>query len=168
MPNLLKTCVGCYNQKPEDAFGPNGYTRKDGTKGKRRDCKDCCNKRRAEYFQMAPKREKINERRRRTYAEDPAPRRGQNRKYSLRNLCGLTVEQVDKKLQDVDFCCEICGSHESQSYRGLKVDHCHETKVNRGMLCQNCNNGLGHFKDNVDNLLTAISYLLEDKSKKFG
>jgi hypothetical protein len=167
MPNLLKTCIICAVPKPLEEFGDNGYTRKDKTKGKRNDCRECCNKRRSRYFKDEEKRADINKRRRRTYSEDSEPRRSQNRKYSLKTLYGLTVEQVDGRLAEIDHCCEICGQHESESYRGLKVDHCHDTKENRGMLCQNCNNGLGHFKDDIDSLLRAVEYLLEDKSKKF-
>jgi hypothetical protein len=29
----------------------------------------------------------------------------------------------------------------------------------RGLLCRNCNQGLGHFDDNRDSLQQAISYL---------
>jgi hypothetical protein len=32
------------------------------------------------------------------------------------------------------------------------VDHCHETGRNRGILCQDCNQGIGHLKDNPDTL----------------
>lgn len=167
MPNLLKKCIVCEKTKSIEEFGANGYTKKDGTKGKRNDCKKCCNDRRAEYFRNPEKRAGINIRRRRTYAVDSAPRRGQNRKYNLRTNYGLEVAAVDAYLVKIEFCCEICGTHDSETYRGLKVDHCHSTNINRGMLCQNCNNGLGHFKDDIDSLLRAVEYLLEDKSKKF-
>lgn len=29
----------------------------------------------------------------------------------------------------------------------------------RGILCNDCNKGLGNFKDNIDLLLNAVSYL---------
>lgn len=50
--------------------------------------------------------------------------------------------------------CVICGSNEK-----LVVDHCHETEQIRGILCTNCNLGLGHFKDDPLLLEFAIQYL---------
>lgn len=51
--------------------------------------------------------------------------------------------------------CVICGSAEN-----LVVDHCHKTNVVRGMLCNHCNRGLGHFKDDPMLLEFAKIYLL--------
>lgn len=39
------------------------------------------------------------------------------------------------------------------------LDHCHKTGKIRGVLCINCNSGLGFFKDNIPILKAAISYL---------
>ena len=51
--------------------------------------------------------------------------------------------------------CVICGSEEN-----LVVDHCHKTNIIRGMLCNHCNRGLGHFKDDPQLLEFARIYLL--------
>jgi hypothetical protein len=51
--------------------------------------------------------------------------------------------------------CTICGSEEK-----LVVDHCHKTNVIRGMLCNHCNRGLGHFRDDPHILEFARIYLL--------
>jgi hypothetical protein len=51
--------------------------------------------------------------------------------------------------------CVICGSTEE-----LVVDHCHKTNTIRGMLCNHCNRGLGHFRDDPELLEFARIYLL--------
>lgn len=45
----------------------------------------------------------------------------------------------------------------------LVIDHCHRTGIVRGLLCENCNRGLGMFKENVANLAVAANYLLKFK-----
>jgi hypothetical protein len=39
------------------------------------------------------------------------------------------------------------------------VDHCHQTKRVRGVLCQHCNTLLGMAKDKIRVLRAAIKYL---------
>ncbi|WP_327135523.1 endonuclease VII domain-containing protein [Streptomyces sp. NBC_01343] len=41
----------------------------------------------------------------------------------------------------------------------VHVDHCHETGRVRGVLCLNCNMGLGLLKENPDRIRRAIQYL---------
>lgn len=36
---------------------------------------------------------------------------------------------------------------------------CHKSNFVRGLLCHGCNIGLGAFKDDINNLKSAISYL---------
>lgn len=52
--------------------------------------------------------------------------------------------------------CRICGTTEN-----LHIDHCHDRNVARGVLCRNCNHGLGNFKDSPELLLSAVTYLKE-------
>lgn len=52
--------------------------------------------------------------------------------------------------------CAICGAPKK---RELVIDHDHATGFTRGLLCQPCNNGLGHFKDSPESLRAAALYL---------
>jgi len=52
--------------------------------------------------------------------------------------------------------CAICGGT-----KRLAIDHDHKTGRIRGRLCINCNSGLGMFKDDVELLRTAVSYLVD-------
>ena len=77
---------------------------------------------------------------------------------------GLTLDCYNKMLELQGFKCAICGrtdSGDSQSKR-LYVDHDHATGRVRGLLCSQCNMGLGKFFDNTDFLRNAITYLEEN------
>lgn len=53
--------------------------------------------------------------------------------------------------------CMICP--DEIELRTAHIDHCHETGAVRGLLCRSCNLGLGHFKDRVELLEKAMTYL---------
>jgi Recombination endonuclease VII len=55
--------------------------------------------------------------------------------------------------------CAICGIHRYDLGTDLFVDHDHETSKIRGLLCSSCNSGLGYFKDDIDIIRRAVSYL---------
>ena len=55
--------------------------------------------------------------------------------------------------------CAICGDPPKADKR-LSLDHDHATGLDRGLLCQPCNIGLGQFRDDPHRLLSAVVYLL--------
>jgi len=70
---------------------------------------------------------------------------------------GLSRVEFVRMYEDQDGCCAIC--REDISIKDIKVDHDHETGVVRGLLCSQCNVGIGMLKENPDIMTTAILYL---------
>ena len=67
--------------------------------------------------------------------------------------------------------CRICGKTVHKAPENSKdkqdqavIDHDHKTGKLRGLLCHQCNVGLGNFKDSTNRMLNAIMYL--SKAKK--
>ena len=66
----------------------------------------------------------------------------------------MISDEALKELKETTKECVICGSNEK-----LVVDHDHQTGKIRGMLCNHCNRGLGHFRDDPMLLEFAAQYL---------
>jgi len=82
---------------------------------------------------------------------------------NLQKAYGITLAQYNELLQKQNACCAICARPSDKMKKRLGVDHNHETGKIRGLLCFDCNYGLGYFKDNSSFLSRAISYLgIED------
>lgn len=81
---------------------------------------------------------------------------------------GCDTEQYQTLLDRQDGKCAICGVSEGhRSCRGtscrLAIDHDHRTGAIRGLLCGNCNRGLGRFKDSIAILESALRYLKREQ-----
>lgn len=85
----------------------------------------------------------------------------QVKRAALKRIYGLTPEQRDELFAKQGSCCGICKSTEPGSTKGWHIDHCHDTKCVRGILCNHCNLMLGYAKDNRTTLADAIEYLCE-------
>ena len=81
----------------------------------------------------------------------------------LQKTYGITYKDFHRMFQEQGGVCKICKKKGFALVKGqrvlLVVDHCHESKTVRGLLCHNCNRGLGLFQDNIEILKQAISYL---------
>ena len=71
----------------------------------------------------------------------------------------LTLDDYDELLHEQNGHCAICGVRFSAEGASPVVDHCHDGGHVRGLLCNNCNTGLGLFADSPDILKQAIKYL---------
>lgn len=81
----------------------------------------------------------------------------------LEKKFGITLAQYHEMLTEQGGGCAICGKPERTSRSGktlsLAVDHCHNSSQVRGLLCVNCNQGIGSFRDDPEILRKAIEYL---------
>lgn len=68
---------------------------------------------------------------------------------------GLTESELEAMRARQGGRCAICG----QEQKFLNIDHDHVSGKVRGLLCKPCNLGLGHFKDRLDVVIAAASYL---------
>ena len=129
VPEGQKFCVACGAIKPLTDFPRN---RSDST-GYATYCKPCHNA-------------KTRESKKRLY--------GGTREYHLRQRYGIGEKEFAELLAEQGGGCAICGAADPQH-----VDHDHRTGWVRGILCFNCNGGLGQFRDDPGALSKAITYL---------
>lgn len=81
------------------------------------------------------------------------------RNYNLKLKFGITIKDYDELLVLQDNKCAICLTDASQFKKRLAVDHCHKTNVVRGLLCSDCNRGIGLLKDSAELVARAANYL---------
>lgn len=78
-----------------------------------------------------------------------------------RRLIDLSQKEYDEILKSQNNQCAICGRDAKEFKSALNVDHDYKTDKIRGLLCMNCNMGLGHFKDSLSNLHKALMYIVK-------
>ena len=82
---------------------------------------------------------------------------------------GLTQEQYEIQLAIQNGVCAICRNPHGRALCGrskdLAVDHDHLTGRLRGLLCDDCNLGLGLFRDDPQRLMNAALYLLAHNAR---
>lgn len=87
------------------------------------------------------------------------------RRAFLQRAYGITEADYERMFCACKGLCQICRRPETAKRNGrirlLCVDHNHETKTVRGLLCSSCNRGVGYFADDPLRMAAAISYLEE-------
>ena len=143
---LTKTriCNGCKAEKDLDEF----YPVKHGKYGKAAKCKGC-------MYELVKKSNEKN----------PGIKRNSRWKnrFKILNPNGTQFTYEDYEVMVTLFGdkCQVCGRTEktAQNKTFWTVDHDHETGIVRGLVCFNCNVGLGALGDNIEGLEKALSYL---------
>lgn len=145
---LTKRCKACGEDKELNLFPID----KKAKYGRRVYCKTCEKTRREAEGNHAEKQRIWRNNNRegyRTYA----------RLWSYKKLgINITEEQYVSLKERQDNKCALCGNSPKQD-RVLCLDHNHATGQPRGLLCNDCNIGLGKFKDDIEVLAKAIVYL---------
>ena len=93
------------------------------------------------------------------------------RRAKIKMKYKLTLEQYEEMLVAQDYKCAICHIDQSEFKHPLCVDHdrtCCPTDITcgkciRGLLCSQCNIGIGGLKDDEQRILSAIDYVRKYK-----
>ena len=135
MKTNIKKCTTCGLEKQHTEFPP-----------RRRKCRECV----AEYLKAwkAENHEKVRE-------------------YKILKNFGVTYHKYEEMHKQQKGLCAICQKPELALMFGkemkLAVDHDHNTGTVRGLLCCNCNRGIGLLKDNPEWLRRAAEYIEKDR-----
>lgn len=90
-------------------------------------------------------------------------RKHRERKYGLAKY-KITEADYDGMLREQNYVCAICKQpekikdHNTKKLKLLAVDHCHDTNKVRGLLCTNCNIGIGNLKHDPILIRAAALY----------
>ena len=84
-----------------------------------------------------------------------------SRSYEMQRVYGITLDTYDAMLAAQNGRCAICNTETTKGR--FAIDHCHTTGKVRGLLCFDCNTGIGKLKDDPSLLLTAYNYLTNEE-----
>lgn len=135
----MKTCTRCKLEKSFEEFTPRKSRRKAGGPPTLNTVCRKCRTQQTYAWRI------------RTNRDAPKPRPG----YSREHLYGLSETAFKELVTKQRNLCKICECEMGCPH----VDHCHQTGAVRGLLCQNCNTGIGMLKDSPERLRKALDYL---------
>lgn len=181
----LKRCSDCKEEKPISDFAKNRRAR-DGLFAY---CKPCARRRSLAWKAANPERakaytaewkrnnrERLNEYQRNWYAENSGRWPGYAASYRERHPeawarkqrsarlvreYGVTLEEYEVMVAKQGGVCWICRQPPDGrgKYPVLCLDHDHTTGQLRGLLCHQCNRGIGFWRDDADMMARAVKYL---------
>lgn len=164
---IMRVCKKCNVAKIETEFYKNSS--KSNPNRLRGDCKQCHQIKTAKAKKVLTEEAKEKMRQ---YGVINAERLTDAR---LKRIHGISMQQFLALLEKQDGKCAICKTLPITNKKGYSfaVDHDHNCCNNsnarvkgyscgrcvRGLLCNNCNVGLGNFKDSIELLISAEAYL---------
>lgn len=153
LSNGTKHCARCKQTLPLKNFSKSSST----IHGYQTYCKDCMYARHKEWAERPDNRKKLSERLRKARAKDPE----RFRDYDLRSNHKVPPGTYKRMYDAQNGKCAIC-EREDGGQKGkfrFHLDHCHDTGVIRGLLCHNCNVGIGNLRHDEKLLHRAVEYL---------
>lgn len=69
----------------------------------------------------------------------------------------LSKEEYLNLVKSQNSSCKLCDNFIEDHFK-LHIDHCHNTKIVRGLLCNKCNQAIGLFNDNSELMRKAALY----------
>ena len=170
----MKTCIKCSKSLPYESF----YRRRSKPDGRMSECIRCWKLYSKSLVPIYRERRRLRKIKWRRNNPEEARRRDREWKRLHPQSASLTSKRVRLKRfglseqsflsahLDRDGLCDICRrqcyngpSHTLKDKCDLHVDHCHKTGEFRGLLCMNCNVGIGHLNDDPILLIVASEYL---------
>jgi Recombination endonuclease VII len=184
-----KECRICHAMFPLENFSKRP-TRKD-PENRRNECLGCRNRKNNAYYHAHPEKQRESSerwRRKMTGQETNADKmrrwmrkhyeavekhRRKNPEYAKRARAwdhartlrryGLTEEQFQEMLARQQNRCALCLLEFDEARGRRAIDHCHETKAVRGILCGGCNMALHKLERDLTWAAKAIAYLTQGK-----
>lgn len=107
------------------------------------------------------------------YSRNPRSSEESKRQH-FKHRYGLTLEGRQQILNDQGGRCYLCGDpFDPNRPRGIHTDHDHDCcpgsrscgKCIRGLACDGCNSGVGHFRDDPDRMRRAADALEAAKAR---
>ncbi len=150
-----KKCSTCEKEKSLDEFYKSKIAIGPICKGRQSQCKEC-------YRSRDRRIDKSKSRYTRRRPLDVPIKKGglSNRERHLRYDLGIELSDYEKMFKKQRRRCAICGSTNPGHISGhMSVDHDHETKAIRSLLCSGCNLMIGHSKESPTILRLGAEYL---------
>ncbi len=149
----MKQCSNCKVEQPDGAF----YKRADRLGALHSWCIKC-------MIELRRSRNpEIAEYQRKHRAGRDEEAKKADKDYQLWYKFNITLDDYNALLEEQGGVCAVCKKPPTKdNSRGtLAVDHDHLTGTYRGLLCTNCNTGIGSFFDDPTLLENAAEYLKE-------
>jgi hypothetical protein len=169
-----KRCTICGESKARDQY----YAAKGMSDGLRSECKDCNRRLKRERYAQDPERyiqmvqrwqeknpERLKEYRKQRNARPEVKRRARDAYY--RRTHGISADDFDRMLAEQNGRCAICGRAPERE-AAMHVDHDHLDGHVRGLLCIDCNQGIGKLREDPSILLRAVVYLRQRSAAPVG